>query len=69
MVRKCSELQSVDMSNGVGISRDTVSSLVLTGDTEMSCFEDMVWFSVSCRCVCVYARERDACMRERETRV
>jgi hypothetical protein len=49
VVRKCSEsLKNIDK-----LYEDVESSLVLTGDTEFSCFEDMVWFSKSCRCVCV----------------
>jgi hypothetical protein len=53
VVRKCSEnLKNIDKL----YEGDVVSSLVLTDDTELSCFEDMVWFSKSCRCVCVYER-------------
>jgi len=44
LVRKCSELNDQNVSN-----RNDKLYIELTGDTHLSCDEDMVWFSKSCR--------------------
>jgi hypothetical protein len=60
LVRKCSELNTKDVSD-----RNDKLYIELTQDTHLSCEEDMVWFSQSCRCVRVWERERArACFEE-----
>jgi hypothetical protein len=44
LVRKCSELNDQNVSN-----RNDKLYIELTRDTHLSCDEDMVWFSKSCR--------------------
>jgi hypothetical protein len=52
LVRKCSELKSNDEYYSNYWRNDSLYE-ELTGDSGVDqCFEDLVWFSVSCRCVC-----------------
>ena len=60
-MRKCSELNG----NDEYYRRNDSLYEELTGDSGVDqCFEDLVWFSVSCRCLCVvYEKESHSLYR------